>query len=484
MEKYIETIIMSTRAMRALVKICDELKNIANEDNYSEAKEEELIHQLVNNGRIAMKALPNILEVYRDLNYGERENDSQIVVDYKELISKYTVVNSIVCSENAYAALKDGVNWTRYNKYEEDSEYAFNSVKELVILQIRSMSRVIDNLNTKMLMGDILAGYRDITDLENEFSRVVDVSDVTSLYNTLSSHAGLDSNNQEAKANTRSIMGLVDGSIALSRKLNISEKDALELQTISNFRIAGKLIYMKRFALNVIDKNIELVSAVAKSLEYASVNPSLTIDSEMINIYPRIHPMSIELLSGNLELSVGFNTEVSTFDNKQIRDTGLIKTIEDFDIFNDHLFTYSLITNNGKAEMHETVKRADLDQLYSLFVASCIAITLATGEFLATNNSSVAIKKPISINNILDNLQSINKLIDEKIWSLKENDDYAVLTNTALNQSLNNLIGRKQLLAKASARLVKLLSWEFVDAETSQSAVNNIIIAHRVISQL
>jgi len=484
MEKYIETIIMSTRAMVTLIKICDELKNIANEDNYTEAREEELIHQLVDNGRVAMKAFPSMLDIYRDLNYGERENDSQVVIDYKELFSKYNVVNSIVCSENAYAALKDGANWTRYDKYEEDSDYAFNSVKELLILQIRSMSRLIENLNSKMLIGDALAGYRDLTDLEYELSKVVDVADITSLYNTLSSHEGLNSNNQEAKANIRSIMGLVDGSIALSRKLNISEKDALELQTISNFRIAGKLIYMKRFALNVIDKNIELVSAVAKSLEFASVNAALAVDSEMIDIYPRIHPMSIELLSGNLELSVGFNTDVSTFDNREIRDTGLVKSIEDFEVFNDHLFTYSLITSNGKADMHDAVRKADLDQLYSLFAASCIAITLATGELLAGNHSSVAIKKPAAINNILDNLESINKLINEKIWSLKKNDDHAVLTNTALNQSLNNLISRKQLLAKASTKLIKTLSWEFIDSETSQSAKNNIIIAHRVISQL
>ena len=101
MQKYIETIMISATAVQTLSDICDKLRDIANEDNYSEEREDDLIRQLVESGRETMKIIPTVLDIYRDLNYGEQDENNQLVANYRILLEVYNTLNSIICSDNA-----------------------------------------------------------------------------------------------------------------------------------------------------------------------------------------------------------------------------------------------------------------------------------------------------------------------------------------------------------------------------------------------
>ena len=151
MNKYIETILMSNKIVNTLSKIVEELRNIANEDNYSTEREDALVRELVDYSRESLKVMPKIIDTYRDLNITEDDN-----TEYIKLEECYNTLDSVLNSENAYASLTDGVNWTKYGKYEEDSEFAFRSVKELIISKIYRLADIVYKYNRNMIVSNLL----------------------------------------------------------------------------------------------------------------------------------------------------------------------------------------------------------------------------------------------------------------------------------------------------------------------------------------
>lgn len=478
MNKYIETILMSSKISSTLLKIADKLSDIANEDNYSTEKEEAAVKELVDYGRESLKVIPKVIDIYKDFT-GEDNTG------YLKLIEYFNTLDSIINSENAYATLIDGADWTKYRKYEEDSEFAFRSVKELVISKIYGLVEVIYTYNRRMIASNLLeddnSGYRKLIKLTYDLNKVIEVEDITSLFNVAHTLPGLTSEDQ--KAMVRNTLGLVDGSLPLSRKLNMSEIDVLRTQTSVNFRLAGNLIYAVDFVLNTLDKDIEMISTVAKNLEIAAASAGVTLDSEMSDLYPRLYPRSIHVLNGQLQLSTDFTNEIiESLKDTNVLKNGMIKEYTDFAIFEPHFINYNLITNNGTASMSEVVKAADLDNVYKLFIASCLALVYAAGNLLSSSNNSKAIRKVLDIDAAVKSYSTIHDLIFDRVFTKTEDDKYLVSESEILKASLNNMIYRKDLMNKANSRLVDVMLQPFVDEE--QSSKNSIVIAHRIVSQL
>ena len=485
MNKYIETILMSNKIVNTLSKIVEELRNIANEDNYSTEREDALVRELVDYSRESLKVMPKIIDTYRDLKYRDLNITEDDDREYIKLEECYNTLDSVLNSENAYASLTDGVNWTKYGKYEEDSEFAFRSVKELIISKICRLADIVYKYNRSMIVSNLLedenGGYRKLINLTYDLSKTVEIEDITSLFNVVHTLPGLTSEDQ--KAMIRSTLGLVDGSLPLSRKMNMSEIDVLRIQTLSNFKLAGNLTYAVDFVLNTIDKDIELISTVAKNLEIVAANTIITLDSEMSDLYPRLYPRSIHILNGGLQLSTDFTNEImESLKDSNVLKNGMIKEYSDFAIFEPHFVNYNLISNNGTASMNEVVKAADLDNIYKLFVSSCLALVSAAGNLLSSSNKSKAIDRTMDIDEVVKSYSTIHDLIFDKIFTKTEDDNYLVSESEILKDSLNNMIFRKGLMNRASAKLVDVMLQPFKDEE--QSSKNSIVIAHRIVSQL
>ena len=233
----------ASKAMKKLNKITEDLKNIANEDNYTEEREKELVVELVD----TIRGNSVVIKEYISSLYALWSFDSDISSDISTAASQLTealhVVTSIASAENSYGSLIDGKKWIGFDKYEPDSGFELSSIKELVLGRIMTMSSIIGSINEAIIKKKPTEGYYSILKLINKItsSNIIDVPDITSLCNTLDKKVlslDIDKKN-EIKNKIRSTMGLVDGSLNISRRLNLSEIESLRTQAIYNFSLAA-----------------------------------------------------------------------------------------------------------------------------------------------------------------------------------------------------------------------------------------------------
>lgn len=485
MEKnYIQTILTASNAVKILTDISENLRVMSKQDSYNKELEEKLVHELVDNARIAITILPTVIAVYKSLDYGEEFYKNTLEEKIDIASKSIDVIVSIVSVENAYAALIDGPEWMKFDKYE--GEFEFSSIKTLIMSNIYSLNRAILDINEYIISKTPGEAYIKINNIVDKIAKVADVKDITSLYNTLSTSNGLTAENESIKADIRSMLGLVDGKLLLSRKLNMSEIDALKTQTLVQFQLAAKLKYAYSFTMDCLFKDQEIISSVAKNLELEAVNAGVTLDCEFSDIYPRLYPREIGLLNGDIILSGDYTNDIKEVPeylvNSNVFKNGMIKTDEDMSILLEGLFkTYLKV--ESMAPVRDVVKNADLDTIYKLLVASSIALTLVMGEIMSGRYDSEAINKSPSLSNIYEQNRSILDLILKRTFETNpETNTFKVLENDLLKCSLNNMVERKQIISRSTDRLIKSLTTDF---ETDpESCHNSIIIACRIAALL
>lgn len=485
MEKnYIQTILTASNAVKILTDISEKLRQMSKQDSYNQELEEKLVHELVDNARVAMTILPTAITIYKSLDYGDDFDRNTLGEKIDNASKSLEIINSIVSVENAYAALVDGPEWMKFDKYE--GEFEFSSIKTLIMSNIYSLNRAIVNINEHVITKTPEKAYLKLNSIADKVAKVADVKDITSLYNTLSTSKGLTAENENIKADIRSILGLVDGKLLLSRKLNMSEIDALKTQALVQFQLAAKLKYVHSFTIDCLQKDQELITEVAKNLELEAVDAGVTLDCEFTTLYPRLFPREVNLLNGDITLSGDYTNDIKEVPeylaNSNVFKNGMIRTNEDMSILLEGLFkTY--LKAESMAPVRDVIKNADLDTTYKLLVASSIAVTLVMGEIMSNRYESEAINKTPSLFSIYDQNRSVIDLILKRTFETNpETNTFKVLENDLLKCSLNNMIKRKQIISRSADRLVNSLTTDF---ETDpESCHNSIIIACRIAALL
>ena len=484
--------LFASEAMKKLNKITEDLKNIANEDNYTEEREKELVVELVD----TIRGNSVVIKEYISSLYALWSFDSDISSDISTAASQLTealhVVTSIASAENSYGSLIDGKKWIGFDKYEPDSGFELSSIKELVLGKIMVMSSIIGSINEAIIRKKPTEGYHSILKLINKItsSNIIDVPDITSLCNTLDKKVlslDIDKKN-EIKNKIRNTMGLVDGSLNISRRLNLSEIESLRTQAIYNFSLAARIKYTLEFMEDLAYKNLELNTQVAKNIELEKANSGLVIDAEMSSLYPRIFPRAISVFNGAIILSADFTNDPSQTSldvNLNPFLNGMIKDDADLEIMKEHFFkTYIQRENNSSVEAYDLIKDSTLETAYDLVIVSSLALTIVVGELLSTSTGSEAITKKYDLSEILSKSNEVESLIISRVFE-SENLEFKICDSELSLKSVENLISRKIIFSKSANRLVdSLLSDIKEDSANLQGSLNAIVIASRIASFL
>lgn len=482
----------ASKAMKKLNKITDDLKSIANEDNYTEEREKELVVELVD----TIRENSVVMKEYASSLYALWSFDSDISKDITTSASQLTealhVVTSIASAENSYGSLIDGRKWIEFDKYEPDSGFELSSIKELVLGKIMTMSSIIGSINETIIKKKPTEGYYSILKLINKItsSNIVDIPDITSLCNTLDKKVlSLDAGKKsEIKNKIRSTMGLVDGSLNISRRLNLSEIESLRTQAINNFSLAAKIKYTLEFMEDLAHKNLELNVQVAKNIELEKANSGLAVDAEMSSLYPRVFPRAISVFNGAIIVSADFtnNPSQTALDaNLNPFLNGMIKEDADLEIIKEHYFkTYIQRENSSSVEVYDLIKDCSIETAYDLVIVSSLALTIVVGELLSTTTGSEAIAKKYDLSEILSKSNEVESLIISRVFE-SENLELKIYDSELSLKSVENLISRKIIFSKTANRLVDtLLNDTKEDSANLQGSLNTIVIASRIASFL
>ena len=292
----------------------------------------------------------------------------------------------------------------------------------------------------------------------------------------------------EIKNKIRSTMGLVDGSLNISRRLNLSEIESLRTQAIYNFSLAARIKYTLEFMEDLAYKNLELNTQVAKNIELEKANSGLAIDTEMSSLYPRISPRAVSVFNGAIILSADFTNDPSQTPldvNLNPFLNGMIKEDADLEIMKEHYFkTYIQRENNSSVEAYDLIKDSTLETAYDLVIVSSLALTIVVGELLSTATGSEAITKKYDLSEILSKSNEVESLIVSRVFE-SENLEFKICDSELSLKSVENLISRKIVFSKSANRLVdSLLSDIKEDSANLQSSLNIIVIASRIASFL
>ena len=120
----------ASKAMKKLNKITEDLKNIANEDNYTEEREKELVVELVDTIRENSVVIKEYISSLYALCSFDSDMSKDISTSASQLTEALHVVTSIASAENSYGSLIDGKKWIGFDKYEPDSGFELSSIKE------------------------------------------------------------------------------------------------------------------------------------------------------------------------------------------------------------------------------------------------------------------------------------------------------------------------------------------------------------------
>ena len=355
-----------------------------------------------------------------------------------------------------------------------------------------TMSSIIGSINEAIIKKKPTEGYYSILKLINKItsSNIIDVPDITSLCNTLDKKVlslDIDKKN-EIKNKIRNTMGLVDGSLNISRRLNLSEIESLRTQAIYNFSLAARIKYTLEFMEDLAYKNLELNTQVAKNIELEKANSGLVVDAEMSSLYPRIFPRAISVFNGAIILSADFTNDPSqtALDvNLNPFLNGMIKEDADLEIMKEHFFkTYIQRENNSSVEAYDLIKDSTLETAYDLVIVSSLALTIVVGELLSTATGSEAITKKYDLSEILSKSNEVESLIISRVFE-SENLEFKICDSELSLKSVENLISRKIIFSKSANKLVdSLLSDIKEDSANLQGSLNAIVIASRIASFL
>lgn len=399
-----------------------------------------------------------------------------------ELIQKQKMSLKIVQNDNALDILMDNEKWT-------DEDYVRDtSLKTALLSNIRDIIYIIEE-NFRYLLTSGLASQSlmELSDMATAIGSSPMFKDLITNTNekVLKFKSGDGDNFINTKNVIRNMLGLVNGELAISKSMGISEDKVLRRQIYDLMQLAASIHAAKTYSITNSRLDTSKLLELSKAIELEKEDPSLInpeLTKEIGDIRYDIRAQTIQEAGCNLIYSL--DSLNKSFNN--IRENGFISDSIESD--NIHVCpAVSMLTFDYSDEKIKDFNLLDLlvdeinielDTLYHLLVAASLILRKAIND---SNSSDIGVP-PVDLD--LTELFTIRSY-DEELSNMLMNRIKELLPEHTKSAELIDAFIKSRVECRiTNYEVVSKFTTFFRSAEEVSLSMNHLLVAHRVLSAL